>query len=250
MNDADKAEVVAIVGVALKEALAFGTPKYGDTPTDAYQLTPKKYVTSLFAGAATVGGTNRDIQVNDSGSLGAAPDNLFTLVQDVSGSGYVGVRVNGTASNSVFGLWIGDSPQGTGPYAITAPNYSGASVAALDLVIRGSNTSNGFDAGDINIEAGSADGGGVSGDVTITAGTGSGGGDGADVAITYGIGSVYGNVTIGGAVPTTMAGGHVYLPACEGAPTGAPAEGAMIIDKTNFKLFYYSGSAWKSITFT
>lgn len=40
----DKAAVAEMIAVAIKQAAAFATPKYGDTPTDALQLTPKKYV--------------------------------------------------------------------------------------------------------------------------------------------------------------------------------------------------------------
>lgn len=37
-------DIKRIVEDELKKAMAFSTNKYGDTPTDALQLTPRKYV--------------------------------------------------------------------------------------------------------------------------------------------------------------------------------------------------------------
>lgn len=45
---------------SIKKAVSFSTAKYGDTPTDKLQLTPKKYVDSrsaTYVGQVTSGGT-------------------------------------------------------------------------------------------------------------------------------------------------------------------------------------------------
>lgn len=44
MDDATKKEVEQMIKVALKRATDFKERKIGDTPTDANQLTPQKYV--------------------------------------------------------------------------------------------------------------------------------------------------------------------------------------------------------------
>lgn len=41
MNDA---EIAQLIDEKIKKAMQFSTVKYGDTPTDTLQLTPKKYV--------------------------------------------------------------------------------------------------------------------------------------------------------------------------------------------------------------
>lgn len=47
-------EIKAYIDQAIKEALAFSTPKYGDTPTDVLQLANKKYVDGrVYVGAWT-----------------------------------------------------------------------------------------------------------------------------------------------------------------------------------------------------
>lgn len=71
-------DVQKMIDDSLKKALAFQTKKYGDTPTDALQLTPKKYVTSVVAAnVAQPGGPNKAIQFNNSSVLGGSP--AFTL---------------------------------------------------------------------------------------------------------------------------------------------------------------------------
>lgn len=51
-------EIQAYIDKAVQDALAFSTPKYGDTPTDVLQLANKKYVDShTFAGAFSSTGT-------------------------------------------------------------------------------------------------------------------------------------------------------------------------------------------------
>ena len=44
MDENEKREVQEMIDSALLKALDFSVRKKGDTPTDAYQLTPQKYV--------------------------------------------------------------------------------------------------------------------------------------------------------------------------------------------------------------
>lgn len=45
----DEEQVKKMIDESVKKATAFSTVKYGDTPTDALQLVPKKYVDNLSA---------------------------------------------------------------------------------------------------------------------------------------------------------------------------------------------------------
>lgn len=48
-----------------------GVKKYGDTPTDNNQLTPKRYVASVVAGVTNIpGGSDGQIQYNNGGAFG------------------------------------------------------------------------------------------------------------------------------------------------------------------------------------
>ncbi len=44
MDDKQKREVEKMIAEAIMKAVGFSTRKLGDTPTDAYQLTPRGYV--------------------------------------------------------------------------------------------------------------------------------------------------------------------------------------------------------------
>jgi hypothetical protein len=44
MESNDRQEVQKMIDEAMKKVASFQTRKLGDTPTDAYQLTPQKYV--------------------------------------------------------------------------------------------------------------------------------------------------------------------------------------------------------------
>lgn len=75
----------------IKRVIMLGTKKYGDTPTDANQLTPKRYVSSVVSSAISAAassfvgvpaGANGEIQFNKNGSFGAS--SVFSF--DVSSS--------------------------------------------------------------------------------------------------------------------------------------------------------------------
>lgn len=58
------------------------------------------------------------------------------------------------------------------------------------------------------------------------------------------------NVTVGEPGPnTTATDGFIYIPSCTGTPTGVPTGKTgyvpLIVDRTNHKLYFYSGGAWR-----
>lgn len=52
-----------------------------------------------------------------------------------------------------------------------------------------------------------------------------------------------------GGLSTTATDGFMYVPSCEGAPTGVPKEQTgripIVVDRTNNKLYFYSNGAWR-----
>lgn len=73
----NKDEIIILVDEKIKKAMAYSTVKYGDTPTDALQLVPKKYADSLSSGF--VG------QVNSGGTTGTLPTG-WTVTHPGTGS--------------------------------------------------------------------------------------------------------------------------------------------------------------------
>lgn len=59
-------EIIKLIDEKIAKAMAFATKKYGDTPTDSLQLTPKKYVD---ANSGVAGGSDTQIQFNDGGAF-------------------------------------------------------------------------------------------------------------------------------------------------------------------------------------
>jgi len=60
------------------------------------------------------------------------------------------------------------------------------------------------------------------------------------------------NVTVGVAsLATTATNGFPYIPTCAGIPTGVPTAitgyAPMVIDRTNNKMYFYSGGAWNAL---
>lgn len=49
----------------------------------------------------------------------------------------------------------------------------------------------------------------------------------------------------GSAVATNATAGLIRIPTCAGTPTGAVADGCMVIDTTNHKLYFRSGGTWR-----
>lgn len=76
-----------MIDTSIAKATAFATKKYGDTPTDALQLVPKKYVTSVVAGitAGSPGGSSGNIQYNNGagGFAGSSTLSLIPVVPEV-----------------------------------------------------------------------------------------------------------------------------------------------------------------------
>lgn len=92
-------EIRKEVKAAIAAATAFATKKYGDTPTDALQLVPKKYVTSVVAGmpSATPGGPNGAIQFNNGSVFGGSSG----LVWDTTIPTFPFLEVTGGLSESI-----------------------------------------------------------------------------------------------------------------------------------------------------
>lgn len=66
-----------MIDTSIEKAMAFATKKYGDTPTDALQLVPKKYVSSVV-GSFGPGGSSGNIQYNN-GAGGFGGSSILTL---------------------------------------------------------------------------------------------------------------------------------------------------------------------------
>jgi len=50
------------------------------------------------------------------------------------------------------------------------------------------------------------------------------------------------------AIDVAADGDFLVVPTCAGIPTGTPkTAGAMVWDRTNFKLYCWTGSAWKKV---
>lgn len=82
-------QVQKMIDESIQKALSFAAKKYGDTPTDALQLVPKKYVSSVVAGITTVpGGSDGQIQYNNSGVFGG--DAKLTWNDSLSAFGLIG----------------------------------------------------------------------------------------------------------------------------------------------------------------
>lgn len=63
-----------------------------------------------------------------------------------------------------------------------------------------------------------------------------------------------GSVTVGTGLTTGATDGDFYVPSCAGVPTGVPAQDgnvkAIRADRTNNKLYLYSGGAWVALNYT
>lgn len=53
-----------------------------------------------------------------------------------------------------------------------------------------------------------------------------------------------GNVVVGSTVATDATNGFFRIPSCAGTPTGAAADGSMVRDSTNHKVYFRSGGNW------
>lgn len=53
-----------------------------------------------------------------------------------------------------------------------------------------------------------------------------------------------GNVVVGSTVATDATDGFFRIPSCAGTPTGAAADGSMVRDSTNHKVYFRSGGNW------
>lgn len=163
------------------------------------------------AGSNAAGGSNTQIQYNNSGALAGSAnftwDNTNKILQLASAAT---IKTLPLASNT------NQTRIEITPAASTGTGLPG------DVVIRGgfSSTSTG------------------GGDVYIVPGKGTGSVDNGYVIIGNGV------------LPTTSNYGFLVLPQVNGTPTGAPQAGSLVYDGNTSKLWIYTGLAWKSVTLT
>ncbi len=72
MDENEKKEIQRMIDLAVNKAVGFNTRKLGDTPTDAYQLTPLKYVTmngSVASRPASVAATVGEFYLNTQNNI-------------------------------------------------------------------------------------------------------------------------------------------------------------------------------------
>ena len=120
MND----EIQKGIDESIAKAMQFSTKKYGDTPTDALQLTPKKYVdgnkgTTVYRGFVNSDGTAGNLPAGwTSAHTGTGQ---YTVEHDLLTAGYSMVITP------------------IGGYGIGQVNTVGSSIAYVDFIERGGN---------------------------------------------------------------------------------------------------------------
>lgn len=247
----------------IKKAMLFSTTKYGDTPTDALQLVPKKYVSSVVAAAVgTPGGSNTQVQYNNSGSF--AGDANFTWN---STSSVLSVSAVNTLRlyNTAFDLGISTIPgndinieagrNGTtgGDVVVRTGGGGGTDPGSLTLYQTGGGNWDGN--GKIAMD-------GTTGNIqAITTGPVAGNTDGGDFEIRLapgnGTGS-FGDLIVdltGSATTTARNGGFIIIPVTAGTPSGTPTNAAaanavLVYDNSANKIWAYSGATWRSVALT
>lgn len=102
-NDMTPQQINDLIDQKIARFAALSNKKYGDTPTDNNQLTPKRYVTSVVSGVVAIpGGSNKEIQFNNAGVFGGSP--AFTL--DVTSvPGFPVLTLTGT-SGGATPTWV------------------------------------------------------------------------------------------------------------------------------------------------
>jgi len=184
---------------------------------------------NVTGGAGTPGGSNTQIQFNNSSAFGGDADltwnsttNVMTLGSVATPAAIIGFAGSGAQDGAALSLTGGTAgaTSGTGGLLTVAGGTSPLGAGG-NMVVNG--------------------GAGVTGgDVKITRGTGSGG--------THG--NVYSN-GVGAALTTGATSGFFEIPTCAGTPTGVPGasltgNAPLQFDTTNNLLYVYDGG-WISI---
>lgn len=194
----------------IQQAMSFSTTKYGDTPTDALQLTPKKYVTSIVAGISggSPGGASGDVQFND--GAGGFAGNSALNYDEAGGQLSIGdIKLNNLSESFID----------------TTANANGMQIQAT---------------GSLNLEAGS-----LTGTVTLDVDANNKVvqvGGGVDFAVNPD--TVFPTNTNQGFVFIPAMNGTPT-----GTPTAHATSRAFCFDRSSDKLYVYNGS-WKSVTLT
>lgn len=208
----EDAQINKLIDDKIAKAMAFATKKYGDTPTDALQLTPKKYVSSVVAAATTPpGGSDTQVQFNSAGAFGGSVGFTWNKSSSI-------LQVGKSGAQTVIGPRFVTTDVDTSPgFVIQAAENSG------DLLVRGgANSVLSTIGGDVIVE----------------------GGRGTSASGFIRMGSILG--------ATTATGGYVVIGTVSGTPTGVLGyDGAMVWDVSTLKLWMYTvGTGWKSAQFT
>lgn len=117
-------EIKAYIDQAIKEALAFSTPKYGDTPTDVLQLANKKYVDGrVYVGAWVDTGATVDAVFMPTGwSVVKNSTGNYTVTHNLNRTDYsvaamnnafIPVLINTTNQLNTFGILLRDISTGS-----------------------------------------------------------------------------------------------------------------------------------------
>jgi hypothetical protein len=178
--------------------------------------------------------------------------------------GAPGVIINGGASAvGVDGLEV----RGNGFYAPDANIRVRTDFASSTARIDVRNLSGGTERGDLKIEAAPNSGGTSRFGLSATNSIFIAAGVDAAVVARMGIGTVasapvhictanasrveidaVGSVAVGASLATTATDGDLYIPSCAGVPTGVPTAKTGLLalrgDRTNNRLYMYSGGAW------
>lgn len=216
-------EIIKLIDHKIAKAMSFATAKYGDTPTDALQLVPKKYVTSVIAASTGIpGGNNYSLQFKDpvTGRFGGSStlswvDGTQTLYLGSKLGAEVGIgAIVESHGNVTFSQTGAVSSMTSAGYNFNSADYAPITQASL-----------------------------LSGSFTV------------DIQTVIGLDDRTGNVFLNAndrtTVQNSVLGGLTYIARISGTPTKNPSDtraGAMVFDYTNSKLFMWDGSAWKSVT--
>ena len=220
--------------------------------------------TACSGGGGTPGGSNKQVQFNNSSSFGGAAGFEYqsgaspNVSITAQASTYVPLYVNGASSQSaslqqwavngtVYGeidslgnLYLGRGITAASPQTgkILATGGSGTNITGGSLALYGGNNT------------GSGLGGSIVFYTTLPGSTGSTPGT---PTIRYEI-DTYGNHFFGdAALANNATNGFVAIPSTPGVPNGTPANSVtglseMILDSTNYRLYAWLGGAWRNLS--
>ncbi len=176
MSPEEKNEVQKMIDSALTKAMGFATRKYGDTPSDDNQLTPRGYVqqyvsvfsASSVSGGGTPGGSDTQIQFNDSGVFGGSS----ILTFDNNAGGTLHLQASSGISSVTGGtveINAGHAPPSADGGEIRIGGGNGDAGGSVQI---GSGAGNVNDGGGLYLFSGQGGVSGIGGAVSLSAGYG------------------------------------------------------------------------------